>query len=113
MIKLAELSDPATGFVFDSYQPAMSLTYRRLPSSWPGVSGPSAAAHAGIGGPDKPGHDHESRSHRRLGQVLIEAGMVCARLSRRGGNGRGGATGEAHRQPALTIGLNVSPPGPP
>src|SRR4051812_20818300 len=26
-------------------------------SSWPGLSGPSVAARAGIGGPDKPGHD--------------------------------------------------------
>src|SRR3954451_10297805 len=28
-------------------------------SSWPGLSGPSVAARAGIGGPDKPGHDDE------------------------------------------------------
>src|SRR3954466_14031740 len=26
-------------------------------SSWPGLSGPSVAARAGIGGPGKPGHD--------------------------------------------------------
>nr|WP_294563552.1 double-strand break repair protein AddB [uncultured Rhodopila sp.] len=31
------------------------------PASWPGLSGPPIAAHAGIGGPDKPGHDEVVR----------------------------------------------------
>ena len=35
------------------YQPAMSLTYRHLLSSWPGSSGPPVTARAGLSGPDK------------------------------------------------------------
>jgi hypothetical protein len=33
------------------------------PSSWPGLSGPSIAAPAAIGGPDKPGHDEYSAAN--------------------------------------------------
>jgi hypothetical protein len=36
---------------------ACSMAASVSPSSWPGLSGPSVAARAGIGGPDKPGHD--------------------------------------------------------
>jgi hypothetical protein len=37
---------------------------RLIPSpSWPGVSGPSLAARAGMDGPDKPGHDDGAASH--------------------------------------------------
>ncbi len=43
--------------------------------AWPGLSGPPVAARAGIGGPDKPGHDEgrNSRSQHRPGLVLVRS----------------------------------------
>src|SRR3954449_5393888 len=83
-------------------------------SSWPGLSGPSVAARAGIGDPDKPGHD-DGKTLAAIEQTFDFMGLhgclravseMCA--SRRACPGHlrfDGGGWMAGTPPAMTIGI--------